>query len=308
MPRALSSFILAASFLSLCFIALAADVPRPEYPEPQFMRSAWMSLNGQWDFAFDDQDQGLAQRWQASSLHSSQKITVPYCFESQLSGIHDPSFHPVFWYRRSFEVPKVEPWIGKHVLMHFGAVDYRALVWLNGLFLGDHEGGGVPFSFDITAELKPGSNTVTVRVEDPPTDKSIPRGKQYWEPKSEGIFYTRTSGIWQPVWIESTGSTYFKYVHVTAGQSGTAVFHGRLNANPGGSLHVAIDVVSKGTVVRHLEEATVEDRVDATLSVPAPQLWSPDSPSLYDLRYTLSDGGNVLDRVESYIGFRTLGL
>ncbi|HEY1214899.1 MAG TPA: beta galactosidase jelly roll domain-containing protein, partial [Bryobacteraceae bacterium] len=195
------------------FIAAAAAIPRSEYPEPQFMRSSWMSLNGEWDFAFDDQNQGLTQRWNASPLPNPRKIVVPYCFESRLSGIGDTSFHPVFWYRRGFSVPKT--WTGKHVLLHFGAVDYRASVWLHGHFLGTHQGGGVPFSFDITETTEHGANKITVRVEDPPTDKSVPRGKQYWEPKSKSIFYTRTSGIWQPVWIEPTGSHHLDYVHVT---------------------------------------------------------------------------------------------
>lgn len=270
------------------------------------MRLSWMSLNGQWDFAFDDQNQGLTQHWDTSALSNPRKINVPYCFESQLGGIHDTTFHSVFWYRRSFEVPK--SWTKKHVLLHFGAVDYRASVWLNGHFLGAHEGGGVPFAFDVTQQLNRTNNTVTLRVEDPPTDKSIPRGKQYWEPKSRSIFYTRTSGIWQPVWIEATGEQHLDYVHVTAGQDGTAVFHGALNANPGHPLHVGIDVLSDGTVAGHADLTTKEDRLDATIKVASPQLWSPDSPKLYDLRYTLSDGSNELDTVQSYVGFRTIGL
>ncbi len=269
------------------------------------MRSSWISLNGQWDFAFDDSNQGLSQHWN-SSLPNSRTINVPYCFESQLSGIQDTTFHPIFWYGRSFEVPKT--WTGKHLLLHFGAVDYRASVWLNGHFLGSHEGGGVPFVFDITEEMNQGSNNVVLRVEDPPTDKSIPRGKQYWEPKSKAIFYTRTSGIWQPVWLEATGEYHLEYVHVTAGQDGTAVFHGTLNANPGHPLHIGIDVMSEGAVAGHADVTTTEDRLDAKLSVASPQLWSPDSPKLYELRYTLSDGNNTLDTVQSYVGFRTIGL
>ena len=265
-----------------------------------------MSLNGEWDFAFDDQNGGLAQHWDTSPLSNPRKIIVPYCFESQSSGIKDTSFHPVFWYQRSFQAPKA--WIGKHVLLHFGAVDYRSSVWLNGHSLGIHEGGGVPFSFDITEEMKGGSNKITLRVEDPPTDKSIPRGKQYWEPKSKSIFYTRTSGIWQPVWMEATGSHHLEYVHVTAGQDGTAVFHGGLDSNPGHALHVGIDVLSEQKIVGHADAMTTEDRMDAKITVTSPELWSPASPKLYELRYTLSDGSDALDTVQSYIGFRTIGL
>jgi beta-galactosidase/beta-glucuronidase len=283
-----------------------ATVPRSEYPEPQFVRSSWMTLNGEWDFAFDDQNQGLAQHWNTSPLPNPRKIVVPYCFESRLSGIRDTSFHPVFWYRRRFEVPRT--WAGKHVLLHFGAVDYRASVWLNGHFLGTHEGGGVPFSFDITEATNQRGNQMTLRVEDPPTDKSVPRGKQYWEPKSKAIFYTRTSGIWQPVWIEATGRNHLNYVHVTAGQDGTAVFHGGLDSNPGHPLHLGIDVLQEGTIAGHADVTTTEDRLDAKITVASPQLWSPDSPKLYQIRYTLSDGQDTLDTVQSYLGFRTVGL
>ena len=296
---ALASLFVGVSFLS------AADLPRAEFPEPQFQRSSWLSLNGRWDFSFDDQDRGLAQNWQTRAQHD-RTILVPYCFESKLGGIGDTSFHPVVWYHRAFDIPKA--WSGKHILLHFGAVDYRARVWVNGRFLGSHEGGGVPFSFDITDAVQNGSNSVALRVEDPPTDKSIPRGKQYWEPKSKSIFYTRTSGIWQPVWLEATGSNHLDYVHVVAGADGTAEFHGALDAIPSRPLTLSIDVLDGSTVAGHVEATTKEDRVDAKLAVSSPKLWSPDAPNLYTVRYKLSRGTETLDEVESYLGFRTISL
>lgn len=308
MIRSFTDFGCASILFSLAFFMKAAEVPRPEYPEPQFMRASWMSLNGSWDFAFDDANQGSAQHWDMSPLPHSMKINVPYCFESKLSGIQDTGFHPVFWYRRSFAVPREKAWTGKNILLHFGAVDFRASVWLNNHFLGEHEGGGVPISFDISSSIRQGSNLLTLRVEDPPTDKSIPRGKQFWEKKSKSIFYTRTSGIWQPVWIEATAKTHLDYVHVTATQDGSAVFHGGLNAHPSHPLHVSIELANQGVLVAHEDVVTTEDRFDAALKVDSPQLWSPDSPTLYDLRYTLSEGDQVLDRVQSYVGFRTIGL
>ncbi len=298
--------VLLSALLSTLVLLPAADIPRAEFPEPQFQRSAWLSLNGKWDFVFDDENQGLQQKWETSDQAAPLTITVPYCFESKLSGIQDTGFHPIFWYRRSFEIP--QSWQGKHVLLHFGAVDYRARVWLNGRYLGSHEGGGVPFSFDITPALATGANRLTLRVEDPPTDKSIPRGKQYWEPKSKSIFYTRTSGIWQPVWLEATGEHHLNYVHVVAGQDGTAEFHGAVEAIPGQPLTFSVDVLDGSTVAGHAEAVTKEDRIDAKVSVPSPQLWSPDSPHLYTVRYKLSQAGRTLDEVESYLGFRTIGL
>ena len=294
-----------SAFLIGCVLR-AADVPRPEFPEPQFERSEWISLNGQWSFAFDDSNAGLQQKWQLGQHPFSRLITVPYCFESKLSGIADTGFHPVFWYERAIQIP--ENWKGQHVLLHFGAVDYHAWIWLNGQFLGYHEGGGVPFSFDITRQLRDSGNRLVLRVEDPPTDLSIPRGKQYWKPKSASIFYTRTSGIWQPVWLEATGSHHLDYVHVLSGQDGVAEFHGAIDSIPEQPLTLGIDVLDGTTVVGHTEAHTTEDRVDAKIALTNPRLWSPDDPHLYTVRYKLANGAQALDQVESYIGFRTIGL
>lgn len=301
------SLVLLCAVLAQALFVSAAEVPRPEFPEPQFMRASWQTLNGPWNFAFDDSDTGLVQKWYQTGLKSPRSILVPYCFESKLSGIQDTGFHPVFWYARSFSIPKT--WSGKHVLLHFGAVDYRASVWLNGQFLGKHEGGGVPFVFDITKALKKGgANQLVLRVEDPPTDKSIPRGKQSWTLHSKGIFYTRTSGIWQPVWLEATGQEYLDYVHVLAGQDGVAEFHGKVDAIPPQPLTLSIDILDGSNVVGHAEANTTEDRVDAKVTVPSPKLWSPDSPTLYTVRYRLLQNGQPLDAVESYLGFRTIGI
>jgi len=196
-----SVFLLLAAALA----SAAADIPRPEFPQPQFEREQWLNLNGRWEFEFDDQNAGLDAHWASGAKAFARRIVVPFCFESPASGIHDPAFHPWIWYRRSVTLPAA--WAGKRVLLHFGAVDYRAMVWVNGALAGSHEGGSVPFQFDITALLKPGANLITVRAEDPPTDRFIPRGKQYWEVQSRGIFYKRTSGIWQTVWLEATGAS-----------------------------------------------------------------------------------------------------
>src|SRR3954452_15640078 len=146
-------------------------LPRPEHPQPQFQRADWSNLNGIWDFQFDDQDKGLAQNWQAGRPNFSRPIMVPFSFESPASGIGETGFHPRVWYSRTFQVP--DSWTGRRVLLHFGAVDYRAMVWVNGKYAGQHEGGHTPFSFDVTNFLEPDENVVTLRVEDPPGDRSI---------------------------------------------------------------------------------------------------------------------------------------
>jgi beta-galactosidase/beta-glucuronidase len=187
---------------------LTEELPRPEYPRPQFRRSDWVNLNGEWAFAFDDEDAGLAQGWHgvaAEELRSAgspfdRRITVPFCYQSRLSGIGDASFHDVVWYARCFE--HVPAHSDERLLLHFGAVDYRAAVWVNGTQVTAHEGGHTPFSADVTPALGEGENVLVVRAEDPSRDTTIPRGKQYWKEESEGIFYTRTTGIWQTVWLE----------------------------------------------------------------------------------------------------------
>ncbi len=283
---------------------LTASVPRPEFPNPIFERADWVSLNGPWSFAFDDADAGIGARWYGRALVGPRQITVPYCFESKLSGIADTSFHPVVWYQRSIQVPAA--WRGKHVLLHFGAVYYQASVWLNGQFLGSHEGGNTPFSFDVTEALRPGGNVLTVRAFNPPTDRSIARGKQYWKVKSAAIFYTRTSGIWQPVWLEAVGANHLKYVHVTAGQDGVVHFEGFLADHPAQPLTLEVTVLDGTQSVARATVQSVEDRVAGTVAVPNAKLWSPDAPNLYQLHYQLLSAGQPLDSVESYFGFRTV--
>src|SRR5260370_39817298 len=164
-----------------CVSLLAADdVPRPEYPQPQFQREQWMNLNGRWEFAFDDLNMGLEEDWGGGAKRFDRNILVPFCFESAKSGIGDTSFHPWVWYRRAITLSA--PWKGRRVLLHFGAVDYRAMVWINGRLVGDHTGGDTPFEFDITPQLQSGANSLIARAQDPPTGRHIPRGQQYREP------------------------------------------------------------------------------------------------------------------------------
>ncbi|HXG66882.1 MAG TPA: beta galactosidase jelly roll domain-containing protein, partial [Blastocatellia bacterium] len=194
--------------------AQTATVPRSEHPNPIMMRAGWQTLNGRWEFEFDDADRGIAERWFDGNKKFSKTIQVPFAFQSKLSGIGDTAFHDVVWYRRTAQIPESFR-RGKRVMLNFGAVDYEAAVWVNGDRAGDHRGGHVGFALDITDYLKPGDNVIVVRVWDPGTDRSIPRGKQYWRPKSESIWYTRTTGIWQPVWIEAVDPVHIKRLRVT---------------------------------------------------------------------------------------------
>ena len=270
--------------LAVSILACAAETPRPEYPQPQFQRDDWMNLNGTWQFGFDEKQ-------------LNRTITVPFAFESPKSGIGDPSFHPVVWYRRTFDIPK--PWKGRHVLLHFGAVDYYASVWVNGQLAGTHTGGNTPFQFDITPLLKGRRTTVIVRAEDSPTDRYQPRGKQYWEPKSRSIWYTRTTGIWQSVWITATGTNYLDHVRITADATGKVRFDAMTaRAEAGLEVHASIKDGPE------LSMPAADLRASGEASVPGAKLWSVDHPNLYELRR----GKEVLDRVHSYFGFRTVGV
>jgi beta-galactosidase/beta-glucuronidase len=289
----------------LCFFSavLWAAPPRPEFPEPQFQRELWQNLNGPWEFEFDDDNAGIDAGWPAGGHKFSRTITVPFCFESRLGGIADTSFHPWVWYRRSITIP--DAWKGKRVLLHFGAVDYRAMVWVNGRLAGEHEGGNVPFAFDVTPLLKEGANTVTVRAEDPPTDRSIPRGKQYWEPKSRGIFYTRTSGIWQTVWMEPVADTHLERVRITPSLDGAVRFEASV-VNPRAGVEFFALVRRGNNVVASGMARAGNSPASANVTVNDPRLWSPQTPELYDVSLELRRGGTVIDHVNSYFGFRTV--
>jgi beta-galactosidase/beta-glucuronidase len=304
---------------------LTGELPRPEYPRPQFRRPDWTNLNGEWRFAFDDEDAGLAQGWHrvsAENLRSAgspfdRTITVPFCYQSRLSGIGDTSFHDVVWYARTFD-----PSPGEHLLLHFGAVDYRASVWVNGTQIASHEGGHTPFRADVTPVLGEGENVIVVRAEDPSRDATIPRGKQYWKEESEGIFYTRTTGIWQTVWLEPVSEKRIDSLRLTPDVDAACV-----------DVEVAVEGfesdLSLRLVVTLRGEAVVDDRVELRAPVverslplltrgaapetphlsewPGPALWAPEHPNLYDLRLELLDGGGqTLDVVESYFGMRKI--
>jgi beta-galactosidase/beta-glucuronidase len=295
--------LILTSFAALS-LSLAQQMPRPEYPQPQFRREQWVNLNGTWEFEFDDANRGLSEDWAAGSKTFSRHIMIPFCFESKRSGIGDTSFHPWAWYRRSISIPN--EWKGRRLLLNFGAVDYRAMVWLNGQFIGRHEGGNTPFRFDISRFLKSGSNTLTVRAEDPPTDRYIPRGKQYWEPKSASIFYTRTSGIWQTVWLEATGDSYLSNVRITPALDGAVRFDARI-ARPAPGLEFTATVKYSGDDIAQSSARSEGPRASGVAMVSDPKLWSPGRPQLYDVLFELRKGPVVLDRVSSYFGFRSVG-
>jgi beta-galactosidase/beta-glucuronidase len=326
----------------------------PQYPRPDFVRptQSWTSLNGPWTFAFDDSDSGLDDHWHLQGMprDGGRRIQVPYVFQSPASGINVQEIHEVIWYERPIRDPRTPEQKERQdrVLARFGAVDYECTVWLDGYYVGGHRGGHVPFDVDITDVLlstatHAGSHRLTLRVFDSATDVTQPRGKQFWGPKPENIFYTPSSGIWQDVWLESVPAT-----RLADSSNGTVL---RSDDIESGVLHATVAVLGKkagrkysvqlessfaGKVVATSSKAElpVTKRVALNLgmrltrdqmeSLPesitskAPladdrawmngvALWSPDYPQLYDLTLRLFDESDkLIDEVKTTTGMRQI--
>lgn len=367
--------------------------PRPDFERPNLQ---WQSLNGQWDFLFDDDDAGLAEQWQLKPLpedvvvkvanasnawedsealsitqkiaaqpenlskqnaftslgaasNKKQQIKVPFVYQSPASGINDRSAHQVLWYERIVADVRTpdQKQKGDRVLLRFGAVDYEAKVWVDGQYVGGHRGGHVPFDLDITGAVQFGGaegHRVTIRVFDSTSDRTQPRGKQYWRAKPESIFYTPSSGIWQSVWLEAVPAA-----RIADGSYGTFLKTddlegGKLSANiavvgrrAGQACSVEVEASIGGMQVSKTDKADLpKDRTRILLhpnmrlsdeqmqKLPEPlvrdaplkdascwrngvALWSPDHPLLYDLTLRLFDpSGELLDEVQTTTGMRHL--
>lgn len=278
------------------------NIPRPEYPRPDLRRPQWRNLNGPWEFAFDDRDQGLAQGWPERGAFDY-RIIVPFPYESALSGIGDPAPHPVIWYHRTLDSSR--PGYGQRLLLHLGAVDYEATVWLNGQELGSHRGGYTPFTLEITDQIRSGENSLAVRAVDTlSTDQ--PRGKQYWKESPTGIWYDRTSGIWQTVWLEMVPSSFIRRLRLTPNLSeGALQVEAEIDGQAGG---LAIQAVAHHLGQEVARERSARGEASLELRIPQPRPWSPESPHLYDLHLSLLDGDRVVDEVDSYFGLRQVAI
>jgi beta-galactosidase/beta-glucuronidase len=281
-----------------------SEIPRPEYPRPQFVRPEWLNLNGTWEFRIDDANVGLEQRWFTGGDFPD-RIVVPFSLETPRSGIGKREFHPCVWYRREFEVPA--EWYGRCILLHFGAVDYRATVWVNGIVVAWHEGGHTPFHCDITGALDAGRNVLTLRAEDPPEDRYIPRGKQYWGVEPASIFYARTTGIWQTVWLEPVPHSHLEGVRITARIDGSVSFETKIAA-PAHSSLVKVTVLDQDQAVATEVGLAEGPRASVALKVNEPKLWSPTEPNLYQVRLELHGPDGLLDTVASYLGIRSIAI
>ena len=287
-----------------------AAIPRSEHPRPDRLRKNWLTLNGPWRFAFDEKNVGKQEGWYREKEYPLE-IQVPFAYQSKLSGIDDQRPCDVIWYERDFAVPDALQSLRR--LLHFGAADYRADVWLDGQYLGGHEGGYTPFSFDIT-DLTAGKNfcRLTVRCEDR-LDFDQPRGKQSYRPEPFACWYTPVSGLWQSVWLEGVGEYYPVDFRLTPRiETGSVKVEAELNAiPPEGKLRLTARY--KGKLVAGQEVTVTSDRFlqtelymnhDETLN--GVHLWRPGNPALYDLTLETLSGENVCDAVDTYFGFRRI--
>ncbi|MBQ7182913.1 MAG: glycoside hydrolase family 2 [Clostridia bacterium] len=285
---------------------------RETHPRPDRVRENWRSLDGPWHFQMDREDTGIKERWQEGTGFPL-TIRVPFPYEAPLSGVGEQAPCGVVWYAREITVP--EEMRGKRVLLHFGAADHLTKVWLSGQYLGSHEGGYTPFTFDLTDLTAPGKTyTLAVRCEDGP-EQDKPRGKQSWRPEPFACWYTPVTGIWQSVWLEAVGETYPADFRLTpcpetrslkaeitldrAAKNVSVRLTASFRGQPAGSVEVDTlgdDVVRAELFLRHDE------------TVFGLRLWSPETPNLYDLTIeTLADGA-VIDRVDTYFGMRSVAV
>ncbi len=279
-----------------------SQTPRPEYPRPQFERSTWQNLNGTWTYTFDFGLSGADRGLQNSKAFDG-KITVPFCPESKLSGVAHTDFINGIWYQRNLQIPS--DWQNKNILLHFGAVDYEASIYINGKFVMKHFGSSSSFTADITKFAKPGETVnLVVGVKDDLRGGLQPGGKQSSNYYSRGCDYTRTTGIWQTVWMEPVAPEALKDVVATPDiDQQQLVIRPRFYSESMNNTLTVKMFDGKKVVAQKTVNACNENIV--VLPVKNMKLWSPESPFLYDITYTVKDkAGNVVDEVKSYAGMR----
>lgn len=287
---------------------------REEYPRPQLVREKWLNLNGHWKFMFDDLDQGMRQKWYTTQTEFDMEIEVPFVYQTESSGINNQDDHEIVWYQKRFTIP--DYFDKEEILLHFGAVDFETIVFVNGQMVGEHVGGSTPFTFDITPFLKKNSEQViTVRVFDPRYDERIPRGKQTWEEKPHAIWYTNTTGIWQTVWLENVPSSHIKSVYFTPDIDNGSV-QVRVNVdNPDENQNLKYQIKFKEEVI-----ASGKLNIHSPFNELKIQLnqqniyrssfhnngwnWSPESPNLFDVKLKLCQNNKIIDEIGSYFGMR----
>lgn len=302
----MKNFVFACVLLgAVTAVPAKGAVPRPEYPRPQFERPEWVNLNGDgWTVELDSGKSGEQPgRELFKSKGFSRKIIVPFCIESDLSGIGYRDFMPQVWYHRTLKIPTA--WSGKRVLLNFGAVDYSCVVYLDGKPVGEHSGGFASFTVDVTPYVAAGkSHDLVVKVCNDPVDGEQPRGKQCDKFKSYGCLYTRVTGIWQTVWLEAVAMTALQSCRIVPDfDNSTFSFAPRFYAAPDGELRIAVkDAQGRLAAAKSVRAAS---GVTVTLPIANAVAWCPENPHLYDIEFEVTNAkGEIIDAVRSYAGLR----
>ena len=290
------------SLLAMLFAVASFAQPRAEYPRPQFERESWINLNGEWSFTLDLANTGAERNYYNSKGFDS-KITVPFAPESKLSGIGHTEFINAVWYQRTIQIPA--EWSGKRIKLNFGAVYYKSELYIDGKFVGRHYGGSDSFSYDITAWVADGKeHNLVLHAESDVRGAQQPAGKQSSRLNSYGCFYTRTTGIWQTVWMEAVDESALERVQVF-----TDIDQNQIVVTPTFYGYKAGDkfaiTVKDGDKVVAKTEVGASQGLPVVVPVKKPKLWSPESPFLYDVVYEVKNAaGEVMDQVNSYVGMR----
>ena len=294
------------------------NMPRAEYPRPDFVRGDYECLNGKWDFAYDDKNVGLSQRWYEDKEGIfDKKIIVPYTYLCELSGIDDQDFHDVVWYKKNVSFKR--NYENSRFLLHFGAIDHVADIWIDSDHVCHHEGGNTPIDIDVTDAVEGSEeHVITVRAFDDSFDFRITRGKQFWERKSQGIFYTRTVGIWQSVWMEEVPSVYLGSVRITPDLDERMVeFDMTLQGGKEALVRVSIRLFGKELMTDELliknGKGKVKYWLDSSITLDwhhqESWTWSPENPVLFDVEYTVKAGDDCAeDKVKGYFAFRKINI
>jgi beta-galactosidase/beta-glucuronidase len=285
-----------------------------DYPRPQFVRTNWMSLNGKWDFCFDDDVRGEGENW-FGEIPPGLSITVPFTYETKASGIGEESFHSCVWYQKLFSIPQDAR--RKRLILHFQAVDYLAKVWINGNYVGQHEGGYAAFSFDITDFVNPDEeNRLVVEVLDSDSCTQ-PRGKQRWVKNNFGCWYVQTTGIWQSVWLEYVEPQRIDSVRMTPDIDTNSISfeYKVLGAEKGNDLQLKTHIRFNGKSVKEIQSKVERSIFSFDVNLISESCgewkvshWHPNHPNLYDVEFSLLKNGQEVDRVYSYFGMRKISI
>jgi beta-galactosidase/beta-glucuronidase len=301
-----------------------------EYPRPQLVRDRWTDLSGTWQFGYDDAETGLDAHWyELADLADrgvfDRDIRVPYPPESPASGVTERGYHRVVWYRRTFERADAGDGAGERVVLRFGAVDYRGTVWVNGRLVAEHEGGHTPFAADVTDVLTAGGpQLVVVRAEDDPRDLTQPRGKQDWRERPHAIWYERTTGIWQPVWLEPLPATHVAALTFTPDLDRSILRvrvrlggwrDGHLDRGTSAGPRLRVRLTLHGELLADDVWAATGQVIQRDVPLDGARihhdrwryLWTPENPNLIDAEVAVVGGDQeVLDVVRSYCGLRSV--